>query len=34
VHVPSELQPLIEGVFGLDNRQQARRQVSPTDTSG
>jgi kumamolisin len=24
VHVPEELAPLVEGVFGLDNRQQAR----------
>jgi kumamolisin len=30
VYVPSELQPLIEGIFGLDNRQQARRQGSST----
>jgi kumamolisin len=28
VYVPSGLQPLIEGIFGLDNRQQARRQES------
>jgi kumamolisin len=24
VHVPADLQPVIEGIFGLDNRQQAR----------
>jgi kumamolisin len=30
VYVPSDLQPLIEGIFGLDNRQQAHRQVSST----
>ena len=24
VHIPAELAPLVEGVFGLDNRQQAR----------
>jgi kumamolisin len=28
VYVPSGLQPLIEGIFGLDNRQQAHRQES------
>lgn len=27
VHVPSGLLPLIEGIFGLDNRQQARPQI-------
>ena len=27
VHVPADLQPLIEGIFGLDNRQQARPHI-------
>ncbi|MGO8946152.1 MAG: protease pro-enzyme activation domain-containing protein [Ktedonobacterales bacterium] len=27
VHVPADLQPLIEGIFGLDNRLQARPQI-------
>jgi kumamolisin len=27
VHVPKELEPIIEGVFGLDNRPQARRHI-------
>ncbi len=27
VHVPADLQPIIEGIFGLDNRMQARPQI-------
>jgi kumamolisin len=27
VHVPADLQPIIEGIFGLDNRLQARPQI-------
>lgn len=30
VHVPADLQPLIEGIFGLDNRLQARPQIVRT----
>jgi kumamolisin len=29
VHLPAELLPVVEGVFGLDNRRMARRAITP-----
>ena len=33
VHVPADLAPLVEGVFGLDNRQQARPLFRQADAT-
>jgi kumamolisin len=33
VHLPSDLIPIVEGVFGLDNRQQARPLFRPAATA-
>jgi len=29
VHLPADLAPVVEGVFGLDNRRMARRSITP-----
>ncbi|HTA30562.1 MAG TPA: S53 family peptidase [Candidatus Cybelea sp.] len=33
VHLPAELVPIVEGVFGLDNRRMARSHIVTTDRS-